>query len=273
MTELPGHPGHPGHQGQAAHGEHAGRVVLVTGGTRGIGAAIAAAFARAGASVVVCARRPPEDSTATGGTVFVPADIRDPEQQSRLVDTMVERFGRLDVLVNNAGGTPLADAASASSRYTQAIMTLNLVAPFQLAVLANTVMQRQPQGGQIISVGSVAADQPAPGSAAYSAAKAGLAGMTRALAMEFAPAVRVNEVTVGLVLTELSEQHYGGAAGLAAIADGIPLGRMATPEDVARACLLLASDGAAYVTGARLLVHGGGEVPPRAQAVRRADGA
>lgn len=242
-----------------------GRAVIVTGGTRGIGAAIARRYLEAGADVLVCGRTEPENPPAAGGRVagFVPADVRQPDQAGQVVDAAVARFGRLDILVNNAGGSPAADAATVSPRFVTSIVTLNLLAPFYLAQRANAVMREQPDGGLILNIGSVAARDPAPGTAAYAAAKAGLATLTRALALEFGPRVRVNQVTVGLVRTELAHLHYGDEAGVAAVAETIPLRRMAVPEDVADACLLLSSPLAGYVNGAELLVDGGGEIPAR----------
>jgi Enoyl-(Acyl carrier protein) reductase len=139
-------------------------------------------------------------------------------------------------------------------------VALNLLAPFYLSQAANAVMQQQDGGGSIINIGSVSAHQAAPLSAAYSAAKAGLVQLTRSLALEWAPKVRVNHITAGLVMTEDAAQHYGQDGG-ASVARAIPMGRMAAPADVASACLLLASPLACYVTGADLAVHGGGEMP------------
>jgi hypothetical protein len=123
-------------------------------------------------------------------------------------------------------------------------------------------MQQQEPGGAIINIGSVAARQAEPGSAAYSAAKAGLLALTRALALEWAPKVRVNHITAGPVMTAAAASYYGKDGG-ASVAATIAMGRMAEPPDIAAACLFLASPLAAYVTGADLAVHGGGEVPAR----------
>jgi NAD(P)-dependent dehydrogenase (short-subunit alcohol dehydrogenase family) len=242
-----------------------GQGVIVTGGTRGIGAGIARAFLRAGAQVLVCGRTEPADSLlpATGGrtAAFARADVRDPEQAQRLVRTAVNLFGRVDVLVSNAGGSPAADAATASPRFHAKIVELNLIAPLHIAQSANAVMQNQAGGGSIIMIGSVSGTRPSPGTAAYGAAKAGLHHLVTSLAVEWAPKVRVNCVVPSLVVTESAAMHHGGEAGLAAIAGTVPLQRIATPEDVAGACLFLASPLASYASGAALLLHGGGERP------------
>ncbi|WP_327335730.1 SDR family oxidoreductase [Streptomyces sp. NBC_01324] len=248
-----------------------GRVVLVTGGTKGIGSAIAAAFLGAGADVVVCGRTTPDTLPAAGGreAVFLAADVRDPAAASSLVDSAVERFGRLDVLVNNAGGSPDSDAATVSPRFVEKIVALNLLAPFYVAQAAHRVMRDREGGGSIVNIGSVSAHDPQPGTAAYTAAKAGLLALTRALALEWAPAVRVNHITTGLIRTPNAASVYGADGG-AAVAGVIPMGRMAVPEDVARACLFLASELSGYVNGADLAVHGGGEFPARYLAARAA---
>jgi NAD(P)-dependent dehydrogenase (short-subunit alcohol dehydrogenase family) len=235
-----------------------GRAVLVTGGTKGLGSGIAAAFGKAGADVLVCARNAP-DGDAAGE--FVAADLRDPAQAAAVVDAVVERFGRLDVVVNNAGGSPPAEAATVSPRFVEKIVALNLLAPFYVAQRANTVMQQQDTGGVILNIGSLSGRRPSPGTAAYGAAKAGLANLTESLAMEWAPKVRVNLVTVGYLETEQAGLHYGDAAGIAAVGASVPMGRLVQPDDVAAACLFLASPEASFVTGADLAVHGGGEPP------------
>lgn len=242
------------------------RVVLVTGGTRGIGRVIAEWFHQDGATVVVCARNAPEDLSGKIG--FVQADLREPDQAAAVVEAVVTLHGGLDVVVNNAGGSPNADAATVSPRFVAKVVALNLLAPFYVAQPANAVMQRQDTGGVIVNIGSVAAHQAEPGTAAYAAAKAGLLQLTRALALEWAPKVRVNHITTGLIRTERAEEFYGPDGG-AAVASVIPMGRMAAPEDVANACLFLASPRAAYLTGADLPVHGGGEIPARYLAAHR----
>lgn len=235
-----------------------GKVVLVTGGVRGVGVGISAVFARQGATVVTCARHAVEGLPYE----FVACDIRDPESVGSLIDGIVERHGRLDVLVNNAGGAPHALAADASPRFHQKIVELNLLAPLLVSQCANAVMQTQPGGGSIVSVSSISGRRPSPGTAAYGAAKAGVENLTASLAVEWAPKVRVNALAVGLVQTELSEMHYGDAESLAAVAATVPLGRLAKPSEIGWAAAFLASDAASYISGTTMAVHGGGEPPP-----------
>jgi len=233
------------------------RVVVVTGGSRGVGAGIVAAFAAAGARVVACGRH----EAHVDGAVFVTADVRRPADAERVIATAVEHFGRLDVLVNNAGGSPRAMAADASPRFVEAVVGLNLLAPLWCARSAHKVMAVQEDGGSIVNVSSVSGLRPSPGASAYGAAKAGLINLTTTLAVEWAPLVRVNCVTAGLLDTGAGDEYYGGPGGLERVAATVPLGRMGTPEDVAQACLFLASPGASYVSGANLVLHGGGEWP------------
>ena len=240
-----------------------GKVVVVTGGTRGVGRGISERFLAAGAEVMVCGRKEPESPPAAGGreAAFVAADVREVEQIEGVVAATRERFGRLDVLVNNAGGAPAADAATVSPRFSESILRLNLIAPLHFSQQANAVMQEQQEGGVIINIASVSGTRPSPGTAAYGAAKAGLLNLTQSLAVEWAPKVRVNAIAAGLILTEQAHLHYGDEEGVAAVGATVPAGRLGEPRDVADACLFLASPLASYVSGASLLVHGGGEKP------------
>ncbi len=243
--------------------DFSGQVVIVTGGGKGVGRGITERFLAAGANVVICGRNAPEQMPAAGGreAVFTSVDVRDAEQVKACVDFAVERFGRVDVLINNAGGAPVADAATASPRFHESIIRLNLLAPLNFAQAANAVMQTQDSGGAIVNIASVSAIRPSPGTAAYGAAKAGLVNLCTSLAVEWAPKVRINAVIAGLIRTEQSHLHYGDEAGIQAVGDTIPLGRMAVPEDIGDACLFLASPMASYISGAALTVHGGGEKP------------
>jgi NAD(P)-dependent dehydrogenase (short-subunit alcohol dehydrogenase family) len=230
-----------------------GKVVIITGGTKGVGRGIATRFLEAGAEVVVCGRNAPGTPVAAAGkhALFVAADVRDVEQIAAVVEAATQAHG----------GSPPADAATASPRFSEAIIRLNLIAPLNFAQRANAVMQRQEGGGVIINIASVSAVRPSPGTAAYGAAKAGLLSLTQSLAVEWAPKVRVNAITAGMIRTEQSDLHYGDAASLARVAATVPLGRLAEPKDIGDACLFFASPLSSYVSGASLLVHGGGEKP------------
>ncbi|MFE1440629.1 SDR family oxidoreductase [Streptomyces sp. NPDC058739] len=230
-----------------------GRIAVITGGTRGVGAGIAAAFAEAGAEVVVCARRAPE--VRLPGTEFRPLDLRDPDA----VRAFFADLPRLDVLVNNAGGTPYRRLTDAGPERHARVVELNLVAPLTASLAAYEQLRRA--CGSIVMIGSVSGARPSPGSAAYGAAKAGLEHLARSMAVEWAPEIRVNTLVVGMVRTELSHLHYGDESGVATVAGTVPLGRLAEPSDVGEAAVFLASPAAAYITGASLLVHGGGERP------------
>jgi NAD(P)-dependent dehydrogenase (short-subunit alcohol dehydrogenase family) len=235
----------------------AGRVVLVTGGVRGVGAGISSVFAGQGATVITCARRAVEGLPYE----FHACDIRDEDSVARLLTAIHERHGRLDVLVNNAGGSPYALAAEATHDFHRKIVELNVLAPLLVSQHANAIMQKQDSGGSIVNICSVSGRRPTPGTAAYGVAKAGFENLTTTLAVEWAPKVRVNAVVVGMVETEQAELFYGDAESIARIAATVPLGRLAKPSDVGWAAAFLACDVASYVSGATLEVHGGGEPP------------
>jgi NAD(P)-dependent dehydrogenase (short-subunit alcohol dehydrogenase family) len=243
--------------------DFSGKAVIVTGGGKGVGKGITERFLEAGAEVLICGRTEPESLPRFGDreALFTTCDVRDYEQIESCVNFAVERFGRIDVLVNNAGGAPYAEAATASPRFSEAIIRLNLIAPLNFSQVANRVMQQQAEGGSIVNIASVSTIRPSPGTAAYGAAKAGLVNLGTSLAVEWAPKVRINALVVGLTETEQSHLHYGDADGIAAVGSTVPLGRMAVPEDVGNACLFLASPLASYVSGTNFAVHGGGEKP------------
>jgi NAD(P)-dependent dehydrogenase (short-subunit alcohol dehydrogenase family) len=226
-----------------------------------VGAGISAVFVGQGATVVTCARRPVEGLPYE----FHSCDVRDPDSVAALVDAILERHGRLDVAVNNAGGSPYALASEASPKFSQKIIELNLLGMLHVSQQANARMQ-QGDGGSIINISSVSGRRPTPGTAAYGAAKAGVDSLTSTLAVEWAPKVRVNSIVVGMVETEQSELFYGDAESEAAVAATVPLGRLAKPADIGWAAAFLASDLASYISGATLEVHGGGEPPPYLEA-------
>ena len=245
-------------------GQFDGKVVIVTGGSQGVGIGITRAFLDEGASVVTCARKSFEEHPAARTDderrrcVHVAADIRDDAQIDAVIAATLERFGRLDVLVNNAGGQPPADPATVSPRFIRAIIELNLTAPMIFAQKAYQVMHEQGEGGSIINISSQASMPSGSGGslAPYGAAKAGLNHMTRSLGSAWGSEVRVNCVSLGWVRTEAMEDLL--------LSDGndpsanIPVGRMGTPDDIGGICVFLASDKAGYVNGATVWADGGG---------------
>lgn len=250
---------------QQTNGKYEGKIVLITGGTKGIGVGIAQGFLSAGATVIVCGRKEVEQlpQVTLQGEVkqaqFIQADVKKIESITAMFAAIEAEHGRLDVLVNNAGGSPFAMADKASPRFHEAILQLNLIAPLNVAQQANQLMQAS--GGSIIFISSISAMRASPGTAAYGAAKAGVLSLVKSLAVEWAPKVRVAAVSPGLVKTEQSHLHYGDDDGIAAVSATIPAGRMANPEDIANACLFLGSDDASYSSGCNILLNGGGEMP------------
>lgn len=242
---------------------NAARVVLVTGGARGVGKGISEAFLSNGDTVVICGRSAPERMPEVSGqrAQFIPCDVRDRGAVDALFAELGAEYGGLDVLVNNAGGAPFALADTASPRFHEKIIELNLLAPLHLAQRANALMQSRGTGGCIVFISSISGLRPSPGTAAYGAAKAGILSLVQSLAVEWAPRVRVVAVTPGLVRTEQSELHYGDEVGMAAVSATVPMGRMAEPSDIGEACVWLASPAASYASGTHLVLHGGGERP------------
>ncbi|GAB2843869.1 SDR family oxidoreductase [Actinocorallia aurea] len=238
----------------------AGRVVLLTGGTRGVGAGVARTFLEAGAVVETCGRTVPEHSEP-GGPRFTAVDVRDEDQVARWVAQTAERNGRIDVVVNNAGGGPFTGFASASPRFHRRVTDLNFLSAVFVSQFAHRHLEAADGGGSVINITSISARRASPGTAVYGAAKAALESLTRSLAVEWAPRVRVNAVSCGLIETEASEDHYGDAESRARVAATIPRGVFGTPADVGAACALLASPLAGHISGAVLNVDGGGEWP------------
>jgi NAD(P)-dependent dehydrogenase (short-subunit alcohol dehydrogenase family) len=247
---------------------HENKVAIVTGGSQGVGLGISRAFLHAGASVVSCARKAfdhcpaAESADERSRSMHVQADIRNDDDVDRVIATTLERFGRLDVLVNNAGGQPPADIATASPRFIRAIVELNLTAPMIFAAAAYRVMREQDSGGCVINISSQAS-MPSGGGGSlvpYGASKAGLNHMTRSLAVAWGRKVRVNCVSLGWVETEamadllLPENREQWTTTI----DRIPVGRMGTPDEIGGICTFLASDAASYLNGTTIWADGGG---------------
>ncbi len=242
--------------------DFSGRTAIVTGGTRGIGRVIAQSFLEHGADVVVCARSEPQSLPSTGEreASFVAADVRDPDQIAAVVSHAVQRTGRIDVLVNNAGGAPPADSATVSPRFNEKILALNLLAPMTFAQAVHPVMSAQPDGGVIVNIASVSGQRANPGGVAYGAAKAGIINMTATLAHEWGPSIRVLALVVGMVVTSEAAVYYGDDAGIAAVGELLALKRMGEPSEIADVVLFCASPLARWMTGCAIPVDGGGEI-------------
>lgn len=241
-----------------------GHVAVVTGGGRGIGAGIARAFAAVGASVVVAARRTHEiesvaaEIIASGGDALaVTTDVTDESALQHLAQSTIDRYGRLTDWINNAGGSTMRMPSMELPRSEwHRTIALNLTAVYTGSLMARRYME----SGSIINITSGAGTGPVPGSAHYGAAKAGTNSLTWTLAAEFAPDIRVNAVAPGAIPTEVMLEAVGKTEDqLDELLEEwkIPLGRLGTPDDIAAACVYLASDAASWVSGEILRVGGG----------------
>jgi 3-oxoacyl-[acyl-carrier protein] reductase len=241
----------------------AGKVAIVTGGSRGIGAAIARWLAERGAGVVVSGRDADrlaaaiKDLEGVAGAVHaVVADVAKREDADRLVEATREHFGRVDILVNNAGITRDGLLLRMKDDDWDAVMDVNLRGAFLMTRAVTKSMVRQKSGGRVINITSTAGAMGNAGQANYSAAKAGLIGLTKATARELAHwQILVNAVAPGLVDTDMAATIP--AAAREALLAQVPLGRMGTPREVAEMVGFLAGEGAAYVTGQVFHVNGG----------------
>ena len=245
------------------------KVCVVTGGSRGLGREMVQAFARHGADVVIASRKGPacakladEVRAATGRQALgVACHVGRWEDCGRLAETVYERFGRIDVLVNNAGLSPLySSLVEVSEDLYDKVMAVNLKGAFRLSSIVGTRMA-EAAGGSIINVSSVAAVQPTPAEVPYAAAKAGLNSITIAMSRAFAPKVRVNCIMPGPFLTDISKAWDLEAFSNAA-KHNIPLQRGGEPHEVVGAALYFASDASSYTTGAVLKIDGGTAFAP-----------
>lgn len=246
------------------------KVVLITGGTKGVGEATARRFTEAGATVEVCGRNTPEAYDEATATIrFTAVDVRKSEQLEAWVDDVLARHGRIDVVINNAGGSPFGRFEEGSPRYYAALTELNFLSAAFLARAAYPALKES--RGSVINITSISARRPSPGTAIYGAAKAALENLTRSLGTEWAPDVRVNAVSCGLIATESALSHYGDEEQYARVAATIPRGKLADPIEVANVCIMLASDFSTHITGATIDVDGGGEWPAFLQHTPNAD--
>jgi NAD(P)-dependent dehydrogenase (short-subunit alcohol dehydrogenase family) len=234
----------------------AGRVVIVTGGARGIGDAIVGAFVEQGGQAVAFDLLAPTEPRS--GTRYVTVDVSDPGAVKDAVEGVAATEGRIDVLVNNAGIQRVGPTDEMPVETWKAVLDTNLNGAFLCAAAVIPIM-RQQGSGSIIQIASTAAFVGLPGRGPYSAAKAGLLGLTRELAVELAPAgIRVNAVAPGFTRTGLVEQAIAdGSLNEEWMLERVPMGRLAQPDEIARVVRFLASDDASYVTGQCVIVDGG----------------
>lgn len=239
------------------------KTVVITGGSKGIGLEITKTFLKHQANVIVLARNKPKRKIQSKGNAgyFIECDIRNTDSIDSAIKAIASKYKSIDVLINNAGGAPMADSLTASPKFHEAIIDLNLTAPLNLSQKIAKKMIKQKAVSNIINISSVTATRPTPGSAAYGAAKGALVNLTKTLAVEWAPKIKVNSIIVGYIETENSILHYGSKSEIKKVAKTIPLKRMGQPQDIANACVFFASDMAEWVTGSALEVHGGGESP------------
>ena len=242
------------------------KVAVVTGGNSGIGRAITLGLAKAGARVVIDYVVHPEatdalerDIAALGDqSIGVEADVSQPEALRRLVDAAVTRFGRLDVMVNNAGVETRTSVLDTTEAQYDRVLAINLKSAFFGTQIAARQMIKQGGGGRIINITSVHEDWPMPGNTAYCLAKGGMRMLTRTAGVELAPhGVLVVGVGPGAVATPINLSTMADPALMARLNAAIPLGRMAQPEEIANLVAFLAGDGASYLTATTIFADGG----------------
>jgi 7-alpha-hydroxysteroid dehydrogenase len=244
------------------------RVAIVTGAGKGIGAGTAKALAEAGADVVLAARTPVDlDRTAAEveavgrRALAVPTDVLERDQLEALAKAAVDEFGKVDILVNNAGGWPPQPAMRTSEKAFEQALRFNVVSPFLLTRFVVPTMVETAGGGAVVNISSRAASMVQPNFTAYGTAKAGLSFMTRQLATELAPKVRINAIEVGGVETDALASVTGDPEVRRQMEDNTPMQRVGQPEDIAACVVYLTSPASSWVTGKVFEVDGGAEHP------------
>jgi NAD(P)-dependent dehydrogenase (short-subunit alcohol dehydrogenase family) len=247
------------------------KVAVITGGGRGIGQAIAFAFAKAGAKVVITSRKAQDlEATANeikafGGEAFpLPAHLGKIDEIKKMINTAMEKFGRIDILVNNAGASPaMGSVLECDDRLWDKLMDINLKGAYFVSQAAANIMVKQ-GGGKIINIASVDGFNPEPGLSIYSISKAGMRMVTRAFASELISYnVQVNTIAPGPISTKMMDSHWGhlppeeAQKVKEAMEKMLPSGRIGNPDEIAGAALYLASDASSYTTGAEIVVDGG----------------
>ncbi len=248
-----------------------GKIAIVTGGSRGIGKAIALGFARAGAKVVVTSRKMNDLETnaaeikAIGGEAFpIQAHLGKMEEINRMVSTVMDKFGRIDILVNNAGTSPSSGTVlNTDERLWETIMNLNLKGLYFSSQAVANVMKKQ-GGGKIINIASIDGIKPELGVSIYNISKAGVRMITKAFALELAPFnIQVNTIAPGPISTKLLDSHWlhlppeEAKKQKEALAKMTPMGRIGNPDEIVGAAIYLASDASSYTTGAEIIIDGG----------------
>ena len=247
------------------------KVALITGGGRGIGQGIAFGFAKAGAKVVITSRKAPdleataEEIRAFGGEAFViPGHLGKMDEIQRVIDAVIEKYGRIDILVNNAGASPsMGTVLESDERLWETIMNLNLRGVYFVSQAVAKIMKQQ-GGGKIINIASIDGHKPEPKVSVYSISKAGVRMITKAFAAELAPFnIQVNAIAPGPIVTKMMNSHWFHLSPEEAkkakeqLEKRVPMGRMGIPDDIAGAAIYFASDASAYTTGAEIVIDGG----------------
>ena len=237
------------------------RVVIVTGASRGIGRAVAEALLEAGSRVVLVARSESlieqVGSYGSSQALAIQADVSSADQRQQICQQTVAECGRIDVLINNAAITRTGDGEYSEQDW-DATLDVKLKSVFFLSQLASQQMRQQESGGSIVNIGSIGARVGMPDNPAYQAAKGGLLQLTRAMARDWAQwNVRVNQVNPGYIRTEMSEPSFADPDKRRDRAERTMLGRWGEPDDLAGACIFLASDASSYITGTDITVDGG----------------